>query len=140
MVSKNEALKMAIEALEDADTIITQRCRIVLDAIQPAINACKEALEQPVCNPHPKAPHGFNRDASHSANRYVCECEGWQVEQPAQMNKKIMLGAIILLKSDNGENVEYDRALLECFNVVFDADYQSINELMEATIKEFKTS
>ena len=48
---KDEALKMAIEALEDADTIITQRCRILLDAIQPAINACKEALEQQTdCN------------------------------------------------------------------------------------------
>jgi hypothetical protein len=29
------------------------------------------------CNPHPDAPHGFNRDASHSAGRYVCDCEGW---------------------------------------------------------------
>jgi hypothetical protein len=29
------------------------------------------------CNPHPDAPHGFCRDASHSAGRYVCECEGW---------------------------------------------------------------
>lgn len=30
------------------------------------------------CNPHPKAPHGFNRNASHSAHRYVCECESWE--------------------------------------------------------------
>ena len=29
------------------------------------------------CNPHPKAPHGFNRNGSHNADRYVCECEGW---------------------------------------------------------------
>jgi hypothetical protein len=29
------------------------------------------------CNPHPNAPHGFLRDASHSAGRYVCECEWW---------------------------------------------------------------
>lgn len=29
------------------------------------------------CNPHPKAPHGFDRNASHSAHRYVCECESW---------------------------------------------------------------
>lgn len=51
MATKDEALKMAIEALEDADTIITQRCRVLLDAIQPAINACKEALEQQTdCN------------------------------------------------------------------------------------------
>jgi hypothetical protein len=41
----------------------------------------KEALEQPDCNSHPKAPHGFNRDASHSADRYVCDCEGWDAWQ-----------------------------------------------------------
>ena len=29
------------------------------------------------CNPHPNAPHGYLRDASHDANRYVCECEWW---------------------------------------------------------------
>ena len=30
------------------------------------------------CNEHPDAPHGFMRDASHSAGRYVCECEFWE--------------------------------------------------------------
>ena len=33
---------------------------------------------EPKCNPHPKAPHGFNRNASHSAHRYVCDCESWE--------------------------------------------------------------
>jgi len=36
------------------------------------------------CSNHPDAPHGFCRDASHTAGRYVCECEGWQAKQPAQ--------------------------------------------------------
>lgn len=30
------------------------------------------------CNNHPKAPHGFNRQASHEADEYVCECAGWE--------------------------------------------------------------
>ena len=30
------------------------------------------------CSQHPKAPHGFDRNASHSAHRYVCECESWE--------------------------------------------------------------
>jgi hypothetical protein len=30
------------------------------------------------CKTHPDAPHGFDRNASHSADRYVCECEGWE--------------------------------------------------------------
>ena len=34
------------------------------------------------CKTHPDAPHGFMRDASHSAGRYVCDCESW--EEPKQ--------------------------------------------------------
>lgn len=30
------------------------------------------------CNTHPDAPHGFDRTASHSLDRYVCVCEGWK--------------------------------------------------------------
>lgn len=32
------------------------------------------------CKTHPDAPHGFLRNASHNADRYVCECEHWQEE------------------------------------------------------------
>jgi len=42
----------------------------------------KEALKQeqyePKCKTHPDAPHGFVRNASHSEDRYVCECEFWE--------------------------------------------------------------
>lgn len=34
-------------------------------------------LANPNCNPHPKAPHGFDRNSSHAANKYVCDCETW---------------------------------------------------------------
>jgi hypothetical protein len=37
----------------------------------------KPLPDSPPCNPHPSAPHGFSRNASHSAGRYVCDCEGW---------------------------------------------------------------
>jgi hypothetical protein len=43
-------------------------------------NECK-ALAQPQCNQHPDAPHGFDRNASHNADRYVCECESWEPQQ-----------------------------------------------------------
>jgi hypothetical protein len=46
-----------------------------------AFEAAREALAQNLatkkCIPHPKAPHGFDRNASHGADRYVCECESW---------------------------------------------------------------
>lgn len=34
------------------------------------------------CSDHPDAPHGFNRNLSHSEDRYVCDCEGWEPEPP----------------------------------------------------------
>jgi hypothetical protein len=30
------------------------------------------------CKTHPDAPHGFDRGASHTLDRYVCECEFWE--------------------------------------------------------------
>ena len=39
------------------------------------------------CNEHPDAPHGFMRDASHSAGRYVCECEGWEPPKNKPMTR-----------------------------------------------------
>jgi hypothetical protein len=30
------------------------------------------------CKTHPDAPHGFDRNASLSEDRYVCECESWE--------------------------------------------------------------
>jgi hypothetical protein len=40
--------------------------------------------KQQDCNQHPDAPHGFNRNASHDAGRYVCECEGWMPKQQVE--------------------------------------------------------
>ena len=37
------------------------------------------------CKTHPDAPHGFMRDASHNADRYVCECENWEPKPVAHV-------------------------------------------------------
>jgi hypothetical protein len=93
MTTKDEALKMAIEAMEDLCEAFMLgadwRGVGVYDGTVDALQACNEALETPECNPHPKAPHGFNRNASHSAGRYVCECEGWQLEWQGLSNDRI---------------------------------------------------
>jgi hypothetical protein len=34
------------------------------------------------CKTHPDAPHGFDRNGSHSEDRYVCMCEHWEPPQP----------------------------------------------------------
>ena len=41
-------------------------------------------LPNPKCKTHPDAPHGFCRDASHSEDRYVCECEFWEEPKEPQ--------------------------------------------------------
>lgn len=40
---------------------------------------------EPSCNPHPDAPHGFNRSASLSEDRSVCDCEYWVAPEPPQL-------------------------------------------------------
>ena len=45
------------------------------------MGVAEQAAQEPSCNQHPDAPHGFARNASHNAGRYVCECEGWEPEQ-----------------------------------------------------------
>jgi hypothetical protein len=42
--------------------------------------------EEVECKTHPDAPHGFVRNASHTEDRLVCECEYW--EEP-KMNERI---------------------------------------------------
>lgn len=46
-----------------------------------AITLLQSKLAEPRCKDHPDAPHGFDRNASHSEDRYVCECEGWEPEK-----------------------------------------------------------
>jgi hypothetical protein len=46
-------------------------------AVRDLLMECRDALSEPDCNPHPRAPHGFDRNGSHNAGRYVCTCEGW---------------------------------------------------------------
>jgi hypothetical protein len=45
-------------------------------------NWCRESDDggdvEKNCKTHPDAPHGFSRNASHNADRYVCECEHWE--------------------------------------------------------------
>jgi hypothetical protein len=70
-----QAAEMALKALED---IFGKEKKDV-----GAINALRQALTPEVtpevpCKTDPRAPHGFDRNASHSADRYVCECEGWE--------------------------------------------------------------
>jgi hypothetical protein len=74
-----KAAEMALEALEDIfgkekkDVGAIQALR---QALAPEVTP--EVTPEVLCKTHPDVPHGFDRNASHSADRYVCECESWE--------------------------------------------------------------
>lgn len=77
-----QVMRKALEALEHPQAGLVphqgewrSRTSLAIDALRAELERL-EAVE-PACNPHPKAPHGFNRNASHSAGRSVCDCESW---------------------------------------------------------------
>jgi hypothetical protein len=87
-----QAAEMALQyfedayGLEDTEVAIKEALRQALDD-KPAVktyaggkpNYCTpEVTREAPCKTDPRAPHGFDRNASHSADRYVCECEGWE--------------------------------------------------------------
>ena len=50
----------------------------LLHLIEQMRDEAKAGLPEVPCKTHPDAPHGFDRNGSHNADRYVCECEGWE--------------------------------------------------------------
>lgn len=70
------------------------------------------------CKTHPDAPHGFNRNASHSSNRYVCDCEGWEPEDNMREITNDEWNSLII---NFQENQFYDCTLAECLErFIFD--------------------
>lgn len=59
------------DAIDDPDGYDEGSTLAQIDALHRKLTAAQG------CNPHPKAPHGFLRNASHTEDRYVCECEYW---------------------------------------------------------------
>jgi hypothetical protein len=57
---------------------------VAIANLEAAVAGQAKPGQEPSCNLHPNAPHGFSRNASHSANRYVCECEGWSEKENVQ--------------------------------------------------------
>jgi dienelactone hydrolase len=76
-----------IEDLTDEEATAFIRLGII-KALETAIEDARRydpQVEQKVtCKEHPDAPHGFDRNASHSLGRYVCECEGWTPDEDSK--------------------------------------------------------
>lgn len=109
-MTKDEALKLT-EILNHA---IWDSVQIVIEP-KPKIHNC---------NPHPKAPHGFNRQASHSADRYVCECESWDAYQAGRED-----GVQAMLDYQNADH-QYLTAteIVDCATAVYQCDPNDVTE------------
>ena len=61
------------------------------------------------CKTHPDAPHGFVRGASHSEDRYVCECEFWEEPKMNPLIKELAEQAGLTFVNsitDDNEDIE----------------------------------
>jgi hypothetical protein len=81
--------------------------------------------QQPKCNPHSKAPHGFAREASHQAARYVCECESWDAYDAGRED-----GVQAMLDYNNpAPYVQLTAAeIVDCAKVVYQCDPNDVSE------------
>jgi hypothetical protein len=95
-----DSLVAEVERLTAVNATVTHANKAMHEELEKAL-----AKVEPACNPHPDAPHGFDRNGSHNAGRYVCECEGWtapeKVEPVATLwrakNQKLYPGAVLEL-------------------------------------------
>ena len=60
----------------------------------------EDSRDESECSSHPDAPHGFDRNGSHNADRYVCDCEGWGPD--ARENAQLAKEALDWCKSHRG--------------------------------------
>ena len=87
LVEENQKLQNEIERLKQA--ALEERAKLVEELnyssnkLWDLAQAIRERATEEFtsCNPHPNAPHGFNRTASHNEGRYVCDCEYWKEDQ-----------------------------------------------------------
>ena len=84
--------------------------------------------QQPKCNPHSKAPHGFAREARHQAARYVCECESWD---PYEAGREEGVQAMLKYEKDNYIPLTASE-IVDCATAVYQCD---MNDLSDNTIK-----
>ena len=84
MVPEQPAALVRAEVLEEAAGVVPLRRQQAPVSQRNAMAASGGRAPTPTegqamtCKTHPDAPHGFDRNASHSQDRYVCECESWE--------------------------------------------------------------
>ena len=102
------------------------RLRYLLERIAEYMQHTRDGGDE-ACSDHPDAPHGFDRNGSHTLDRYVCDCEGWEPD-PAE-DKILAMDATHFVR-DNGP------ALLALADAVMGAPEVIVSEFMLEQIPE----
>jgi len=80
--------------------------------------------QQTKCNPHSKAPHGFAREASHQAGRYVCDCESWDAYDAGREE-----GVQAMLKYERDNYIPLTASeIVDCASAVYQCDPNQVTE------------
>lgn len=69
--------------------------------------AAAPVQQESKCSDHTDAPHGFDRNASHNAGRYVCECDGWVPTEPAGPEDQAIYDAMAANYKQEAKPVAY---------------------------------
>jgi hypothetical protein len=91
------------------------------------------------CKTHPDAPHGFDRNGSHSEDRYVCMCEHWEPPQPRALVLAEELESFPLAAADHAadelrrqhEEIEKLKRDLRDYMLAANAEAQLVDELQK---------
>ena len=112
---------------KDEITQMLQMFNVDTRSIEMVQFAYDQGTQQPVikCLTHSKAPHGFAREASHQAGRYVCECEGWDAYEAGRQD-----GIEAMLKYDNPAPYVLLTAaeIVDCAKLVYQCDPNDVSE------------
>lgn len=120
-----DTIKISRELLERAATLLqdslhppagcdsfddwTAQGNALAAELRALLAAQPQASYKVPCKTHPDAPHGFCRNSSHTAGRYVCECEHWEepqasAAQPAPAGEREALERELLSVLDFSES------------------------------------
>ena len=89
--------------------------------------------EDKPCSQHPNAPHGFDRNASHNAGRYVCECEGWE---PVAVQEPVITEQSTEIKRLNGLVIHWQDSYSKLCEVINNKDNKI--EQLELIIEDLR--
>jgi hypothetical protein len=106
-MTDRELMQMALDALEEyivnPNAWQTQK-NDVAKALRDRLAQHEQGpvpYVDPKCKTHPDAPHGFDRNASLSEDRYVCECESWEPPPESEPMRTPKFGdRIVCLKDE----------------------------------------